>query len=171
MVDKLTEDFELLDVDYDAELSDIGVDLLVLAQQLVDAKVRLEQMTKNGWMDMAKARYIMGSTSISALQLPQADDSETIIEPVRTVDKEECIRIENGVKYSNYTLNHHAGQGTPAQTATNENTGLRQRKQESVNSKIFEETSAKNGSGVEEINKNLLIPKFLKRQVQRMEVE
>ncbi len=46
MVDKLTEDFELLDVDYDAELSDIGVDLLVLAQQLVDAKVRLEQMTK-----------------------------------------------------------------------------------------------------------------------------
>ena len=46
MVDKLTDDFEVLDVDYDGELSDIAVDLLVLAQQLIEAKVRLEQMTK-----------------------------------------------------------------------------------------------------------------------------
>ena len=58
MVDKLTDDFELLDVDYDGELSDIAVDLLVLAQQLIEAKVRLEQMTKVHLSILVAARLL-----------------------------------------------------------------------------------------------------------------
>ena len=46
---------------------------------------------------MAKARYVMGQTTVSALQLPTADDDddtaeENFIDASTTVNTQECTR-------------------------------------------------------------------------------
>ena len=48
-------------------------------------------------MSMAKARYVMGQTTVSALQLPTADDDddteeENFIDASTTVNTQECTR-------------------------------------------------------------------------------
>eukprot|EP00088_Acartia_fossae_P040861 TRINITY_DN4259_c1_g1_i2.p1 TRINITY_DN4259_c1_g1~~TRINITY_DN4259_c1_g1_i2.p1 ORF type:complete len:244 (-),score=56.04 TRINITY_DN4259_c1_g1_i2:181-879(-) len=158
--ENLTKNFDELGVseqedpnsDLDEELSDLTVDLLILAQDLVEAKVKLEEVSKNGWMDMAKARYIMGSTAISTLQLPKPEeDSDTGIEPSATVSKQECLRDgSKNVRYYHYSLNPPpSAQDTTSQSKQEAAEGLRQRKQESNNG----DGDTKGGSKVEEVKK------------------
>ena len=42
----------------DRELVTLTVKLLSLSQDLITAKLRLETVTKAGWMALAKARYV-----------------------------------------------------------------------------------------------------------------
>ena len=46
------------DTDLNQELTHLTLQLLTLSQQLVTSKLRLEDVTKTGWMLMAKARFV-----------------------------------------------------------------------------------------------------------------
>ena len=47
------------DTDLNQELTHLTLQLLSLSQQLVTSKLRLEDVTKTGWMLMAKARFVI----------------------------------------------------------------------------------------------------------------
>ena len=52
--------------DLHSELTSLAVQLLTLSQDLVTAKLRLETLTKGGWILLAKARYVShGGVSIT----------------------------------------------------------------------------------------------------------
>ena len=74
------------------ELCDLTVDLLCLSQELVDAKLRLENSAKVGWLLVAKARYVMGPNTVGQLQLPAAGDAQQVVTALKRIDTQECLR-------------------------------------------------------------------------------
>lgn len=52
------------------------IDSLTLMEQQIQAKVELEKVMGDGESHLAKARYIMGQNSVSALQLPTENSNE-----------------------------------------------------------------------------------------------
>ncbi|XP_065199992.1 coiled-coil domain-containing protein 115 [Planococcus citri] len=59
--------------DIEAELDELSVRVLELMNQFIVCKVNIENYVRSGCIDLAKARYINGNRSISALQLPTED--------------------------------------------------------------------------------------------------
>ena len=55
------------------ELDELALRILELMNQYIVCKVNIENYIKSGCIDLAKARYINGNRSISALQLPTED--------------------------------------------------------------------------------------------------
>jgi len=79
-----------------AEMVGLVVQLVSLTQDLVEAKLRLEAVSKAGWLELAEARKSTGSRSVSRLQLPSTE-GEREVEAVRRVVRAEC-KQDNGVR-------------------------------------------------------------------------
>nr|CAD7434242.1 unnamed protein product [Timema monikensis] len=61
------------------KLDDAIMEVLELMDELVKCKLMLEEITKSGFWNLAKARYIMGNSSVSALQLPSEGTDADIV--------------------------------------------------------------------------------------------
>ena len=73
-----------------AELDDITMHLLILSQDLIEAKLALEQQTKSGFLGLAQSRKSMGGpSSVSHLQIPseESDDFVARFKTAREVQK------------------------------------------------------------------------------------
>merc|ERR1719383_590957 len=99
-------------------------------------------MCKSGWMEMAKARYVMGPNSVSALQLPTADQEKPVLASV-TVSNSPCAR-SGGVRYNYFSLETEE----TAPTSPSSKDGIRHRK-EVEDAGI---SGANSGSSVEEVS-------------------
>ncbi|XP_023321466.1 coiled-coil domain-containing protein 115 isoform X2 [Eurytemora carolleeae] len=117
----------------DSELSDLALDLILLSQELVNTKLKLEHLTKSGWMEMAKARYILGPASVSAIQLPSAEQEKPVLAS-KQIFRSECLRGDGNVRYNYFSL------ADPSTSGVEVPEGVRLRKCEE-----------KPGSGIEEI--------------------
>lgn len=58
-----------------SELDDLAIRMLELMNEYIEIKLMLEKAIRSGCLDLAKARYIMGNNSVSALQLPVEETS------------------------------------------------------------------------------------------------
>jgi len=125
------------------ELADLAVDLLLLSQELINTKIKLESMCKSGWMEMAKARYVMGPNSVSALQLPSADQEKPVIAAV-TVSNSPCAR-SGGVRYNYFSLETEE----TTSTSPSSKDGIRNRKIDDTGS---QDENPETGSAVEEVS-------------------
>lgn len=56
--------------DTTSELDDLAIRILELMNEYIEIKLMLEKAIRSGCLDLAKARYVMGNNSVSALQLP-----------------------------------------------------------------------------------------------------
>lgn len=63
---------------------------LELMEKHIQCKLKLQEIMKSGCLDLAKARYIMGTHNVSYLQLPTEESAE--IEALRTVS----VSVETG---------------------------------------------------------------------------
>ena len=62
-----------------AELDDITMHLLTLSQDLIKAKLELEEQTKSGFLGLAQSRKSMaGPSSVSHLQIPSEESDDFI---------------------------------------------------------------------------------------------
>ena len=60
-----------------AELDDIAMNILNLSQDLIKAKLALEDHTKSGFLGLAQSRKLMGGpSSVSHLQIPSEDSDD-----------------------------------------------------------------------------------------------
>ena len=91
------------DTDLNQELTHLTLQLLSLSQQLVTSKLRLEDVTKTGWMLMAKARFVSpaGGGCISMTQVP-GDNLEAGVR----VEARECVQ-DTKVRYHHHNLVTH----------------------------------------------------------------
>lgn len=58
------------------ELDDLTIRVLELIEEAVASKIRLEECMKLGSLHLAKARYIMGNSNVSALKLPTEESTD-----------------------------------------------------------------------------------------------
>merc|ERR1711942_578157 len=91
------------------ELTSLTLQLLTLTQDLVNAKLRMEDTAKFGWILLAKARYVSpgGPTSISKLQLPSEESDKEVVASKRVVTKE-CIQEGTMVRYFHHSFEDKA---------------------------------------------------------------
>jgi len=101
---------EMTTSNMDLELTSLTLQLLTLAQDLVNAKLKMEDNAKSGWILMAKARYVSpgGPTSISKLQLPSEESDKEVVASKKVIT-EECIQEGTKVRYF-----HHSFEEKPA---------------------------------------------------------
>ena len=89
------------------ELDELALEYLLLNQNLIDTKLMLEQLMKEGFMGLAQSRYTMGrSSSISCLQLPN-EEWEPFDANLK-VKRSECMRQEINVKFNYLSLDYDA---------------------------------------------------------------
>ena len=85
------------------QLDILSIELLALCQNYIDAKLQLEKFMKEGFITMAQARNSMGgSSSVSALQLPNEDWED--FDATQKVSLSECKRQEINVKFKYLSL-------------------------------------------------------------------
>ena len=110
----------------ETELTGLTLQLLTLGQDLVTAKLRLETLTKQGWLLLAKARYV-STGGVSVTQVPTTD----MVASVR-VERSECSVMDNSVRY------HHHNIVTDTEMSPPDNEGVRRRtkEQEQENTKV-----------------------------------
>lgn len=78
----------------ESELDQLIVRILELMNQYIVCKVNIENYVRSGCIDLAKARYINGNRSISALQLPTDDAAGVTAKfKVLPVDNEEKLNF------------------------------------------------------------------------------
>ena len=83
-----------------AELDGITMHLLILSQDLIKAKLALEQQTKSGFLGLAQSRKSMGGpSSVSHLQIP-SEESDDFVARFKTA--RECQKSEKGDLDFNY---------------------------------------------------------------------
>ncbi|XP_066999047.1 coiled-coil domain-containing protein 115 [Anabrus simplex] len=82
------------------EMDELSLKILQLMEQHIRSKVRLEELMKTGFLDMAKARYIMGNNNVSSLQLPTECSEEFL--PQYTV----TAFVESTLGHALYKLNN-----------------------------------------------------------------
>jgi len=87
----------------DQELGELAVDILLLSQELINTKLKLEDLARNGWVEMARARYHLGPNSVSSLQLPTVDQEKPVRAQVKT-HLDQCIRSDGHVRYNYLSL-------------------------------------------------------------------
>merc|ERR1712179_636874 len=88
-----------------------------------NAKLKMEDNAKSGWILMAKARYVSpgGPTSISKLQLPSEESDKEVVASKKVIT-EECIQEGTKVRYF-----HHSFEEKPAPLPVPDS-GVKQRK-------------------------------------------
>lgn len=79
------------------ELDNLAVRILSLMNEYINCKRNIENYIRSGCLDLAKARYIAGNRSISALQLP-GEDSVSVRAKFRVVRSNSCSDFS---KYQN----------------------------------------------------------------------
>jgi len=72
------------------ELDDLMIRALELMEEHIQCKLKLQEIMKSSCLDLAKARYIMGTHNVSYLQLPTKESAE--IRALRTVS----VSVETG---------------------------------------------------------------------------
>ena len=88
------------------ELDELAFEFLLLNQNLIDTKLMLEQLMKEGYMGLAQSRCTMGRSSISCLQLPN-EEWEPFDANLK-VKRSECLRQEINVKFNYLSLDYDA---------------------------------------------------------------
>lgn len=88
--------------DIDEELDDLSLRVLDLSQELINTKLDVEKRMKNGFLNLAKARYSMGYKQVSGLQLP-TEDWDDFAAKVK-VNHDECLRKENHVRFCYFSM-------------------------------------------------------------------
>ena len=83
------------------ELDELSFQVVILSQNLLETKIMLEKVMKEGYINLAQARYSSGR-SISSLQLPNEDWEP--FEANAKVMKSECVRQEINVKFNYLSL-------------------------------------------------------------------
>lgn len=73
-----------------SELDDLMIRTLELMEKCIQCKLKLQEIMKSSCLDLAKARYIMGTHNVSYLQLPTEESAE--IRALRTVS----VSVETG---------------------------------------------------------------------------
>jgi len=118
------EEEEMTTNNMEMELTSLTLQLLTLTQDLVNAKLRMEDTAKSGWILLAKARYVSpgGPTSISKLQLPSEESDKEVVASKRVIT-EECIQEGTMVRYFHYSFEDKA-----VQPESVLNSGVKQRK-------------------------------------------
>ena len=97
----------MTEVEINEELDEMALEFLLLNQTLIDTKLMLEHLMKEGYMGLAQSRYTMGrSSSISCLQLPN-EEWEPFDANLR-VKRSECLRPEINVKFNYLSLDYDA---------------------------------------------------------------
>ncbi|XP_075227512.1 vacuolar ATPase assembly protein VMA22 [Lycorma delicatula] len=93
MADGSSNNIDLKDICH--ELDTLSIRILQLMNDLIQCKLNIEKAVKNGSLDLAKARYIMGNRNVSSLQLPTEDGSE--VQALTTVisSKDEISNLNN----------------------------------------------------------------------------
>lgn len=86
------------------QLDELAIQLLLLCQTLVDTKLHLEKVTKEGFIGLAQTRKISGPNAVSILQVPAEDDFEAN----KRVTLSQCVRQEIGVKFNYLSLEVNA---------------------------------------------------------------
>ncbi len=86
-----------------SELDHLSLRVLELSQDLITAKLQLEQYSREGFVLLAKARYSMGSSAVSIVQVPHQDNDESFDAAFKVAD-EECVRAENGVRFRYFSV-------------------------------------------------------------------
>merc|ERR1712130_44888 len=70
-----------------------------MGQDLINTKLKLENVSKNGWIMMAKTRYVNGGvSSVSVSQVPRDD----IVSTIRLHSRE--YAQENDVRYHHFNI-------------------------------------------------------------------
>jgi hypothetical protein len=87
-----------------SELDILTMRSLELSQDLVISKLKLEQSMKEGFFLMAKARYSSGKSSISAMQIPSGEDTDSGFEANIKLSDLECIRTESNVRIKYFSV-------------------------------------------------------------------
>lgn len=59
------------------EIDRLHIKILDLSEEEIKYKLELEKLMNSGYVNIAKARYIMGSKSVSMLQLPTENSTQT----------------------------------------------------------------------------------------------
>lgn len=72
------------------ELDNLMIRALELMEEHIQCKLKLQEIMKSSCLDLAKARYIMGTHNVSYLQLPTKESAE--IRALRTV----TVSVETG---------------------------------------------------------------------------
>lgn len=78
--------------DSTSELDDLAIRMLELMNEYIEIKLMVEKAIRSGCLDLAKARYVMGNNSVSALQLPVEEISAlaTVTTSVDDHNKKKC---------------------------------------------------------------------------------
>ena len=114
----------------DNEMMELTVQLLTLSQNLINAKLKLENVSKNGWIMMAKTRYVNGGvSSVSMAQVPSDD-----IVPTIRLHSRECAQ-ENQVRYHHFNI---ADEDCSEIVHEDKKEGLRLRKGDHSDDKVSE---------------------------------
>lgn len=91
---------EMSDIKDESRLDSVGLKALELMQQVIEKKMRLQELIKAGSINLAKSRYIMGNRNVSVSQLPTEDSV-----PFWALRKvENSYSNENGIKTPVFTL-------------------------------------------------------------------
>ena len=107
------------------QLDELAMQLLLLCQNYIDTKLKLEQFMKEGFITMAQARNSMGGPcTVSALQLPNEDWED--FEATKKVSLSESKRQEINVKFNYLSL--ETGSNTKPDKVENLDSGLVNRK-------------------------------------------
>ena len=111
-------------------MMELTVQLLTLSQNLINAKLKLENVSKNGWIMMAKTRYVNGGvSSVSMAQVPSDD-----IVPTIRLHSRECAQ-ENQVRYHHFNI---ADEDCSEIVHEDKKEGLRLRKGDHSDDKVSE---------------------------------
>lgn len=101
------------------ELDILSLRILRLMNDFIQCKLNIEKAVKNGNMDLAKARYIMGNRNVSALQLPTEESSEVSALVTVTTTKDESSNLNN--------VTFHLNRSSPQEKQKSPKTNVKQR--------------------------------------------
>lgn len=101
------------------ELDTLSLRILRLMEDLIQCKLNIEKAMKNGSLDLAKARYIMGNTNVSAIKLPTEESSEICALATVTRTNDESSNLNN--------ITFHLNRISPQEKQKSLNSNVKQR--------------------------------------------
>ncbi|CAM1327439.1 Uncharacterised protein g9509 [Pycnogonum litorale] len=148
------------------QLDKLAHRVLNIVDDILEGRGELESTLKSAYIDMAQARYSMGSKSVSMLQISEADSR-----PLWTV-RNEIITGDSGEEYKKYTLvdNGVSERALKYEKDDGADDGLRRRKtdsSDSVESMVKRISLSENGKRKNDKNPinwfGVLVPKCLRQ--------
>ena len=148
-----------------AELDDITMHLLILSQDLIKAKLALEEQTKSGFLGLAQSRKSMGGpSSISHIQIP-SEDSDDFLARFKTT-REEQKSDKGDLEFNYFSLEDKNVQDVVEDLDSK--LGIQNRKKNDEDTKEESVKPVENKKGVKDPIKwfGVLVPNML-RQTQK----